>query len=468
MSLTLSQDLSQLDFFAALPGVDSLADPSSFSDQPVALAVSGGADSIAMMHLFAQQRAQMPLAKGRHDFVFSVDHGVRKAAAAEVNFVLGEAEKLGFQSIGLTLPEALPDSSLQAEARAARYQVMARAMRAHQLSLLMTAHTLDDQVETFLMRLRRGSGLEGLAAMRPCRRFPGAALSGAQTSAPLWLLRPLLGVRKSALRAFLEENGLSWIDDPSNEDETFERVAVRRLVEAFDADGRFSAQVGRSVHRLGLAQSLVDEAVGRYLSEHVDFYKTGWGRACMPAFQSLSVVVQVGVVQRLLWWFGRQAGFSKVEQALGQLEGLGTGRFALAGVMFHLDAQGDLVFCREVGRTALEVGQLSSTQPDLLWDQRIVLSLQGGGDERLIVRAFTEREVEVILTHLVALPRCLALPFPQDVLRALAAVWRDEAEPRLIALPQLDDDGLRDVIFEALSGVVLKESVKVAASPLKL
>lgn len=179
----------------------------------LALAVSGGPDSLALLLL---AMAALP----GHVRAATVDHGLRPESAAEALMVRGVCERLGCPHSTLRINVLRTGEGLQAEARAARYRALAEWAKAEGIARLATAHHLDDQAETLLMRLRRGSGVAGLAGIRPSRCEGG-----------IELLRPLLGWSKAELVAIVEEAGLVPADDPSNRDLRFDRTAARRLLE---------------------------------------------------------------------------------------------------------------------------------------------------------------------------------------------------------------------------------------------
>ena len=174
-----------------------------------AVAVSGGADSLALLDLAA--------AYGRPFTVLTVDHGLRPESASDAAHVGAAAQRLGCAHVILRWEGEKPASNLEARARTARYRLMSAWCTAHQVPALLTAHTLEDQAETFLMRLARGSGVDGLAAMSERQDFAGLAL-----------LRPLLDVPRARLKARLEAKDLSWVEDAMNADPHYLRVRVRR------------------------------------------------------------------------------------------------------------------------------------------------------------------------------------------------------------------------------------------------
>ncbi|PZU45514.1 MAG: tRNA lysidine(34) synthetase TilS [Sphingomonas sp.] len=179
--------------------------------QPFAIAVSGGADSLALMALAAEGfRPQV--------HVLSVDHGLRADAAGECAMVANLAAGLGLphQTLSISIP---PGGDLQARARDGRYAAMADWCRANGIGMLMTAHHADDQAETLLLRLARGSGLAGLSGVRAKGKIDG-----------ITLLRPLLAWRRADLAAVVAARGWTAANDPSNLDPRFDRTRARTLL----------------------------------------------------------------------------------------------------------------------------------------------------------------------------------------------------------------------------------------------
>lgn len=199
--------------FAA--AVTSLIGRSLAPDERFAVAVSGGADSLALLLLATD-------AYGARVQALTVDHGLRPAAAAEAAQVAAICAALGVPHAILRWEAEKPGASLQAEARAARYRLMADFCRDAGIAFLATAHHADDQAETLLLRLSRGAGLGGLAGVRACRPLaPGVTL-----------LRPLLPQRRAALAALVAARGLTPVDDPSNRDPRYDRTHARALLQA--------------------------------------------------------------------------------------------------------------------------------------------------------------------------------------------------------------------------------------------
>lgn len=168
--------------------------------------------------------------------IFSIDHGLRAAAAEEVALVRKLAGDLGVPFAAGTL--GLPAGASQDTARQARYAALHELAQSHGVNALATAHTLEDQAETVLMRLGKKSSVAGLSGI------------GDASFRGLPILRPLLGVAREPLRACLRARGIAWCDDPSNEDEAHQRIAVRKLMPAFVAAGITAEAIAGSAARL--------------------------------------------------------------------------------------------------------------------------------------------------------------------------------------------------------------------------
>lgn len=185
---------------------------------PLVVAVSGGSDSTALLLMLR--------ASGREVVAVTVDHRLRDESAAEASAVAALCEARGVRHMTLVWDAPGGAGNLQARARQARRDLVAGWAVENGISDVVLGHTLDDQAETVVLRLARGSGVDGLAAMAPLVRAEGVA----------WH-RPLLGVRRGALRDWLGAGGVGWINDPSNDDLRFDRVRVRQAMPALSAIG---------------------------------------------------------------------------------------------------------------------------------------------------------------------------------------------------------------------------------------
>jgi len=222
----------------------------------IILAVSGGPDSIALMWLAARWRRA--LARGPRLIAVTVDHGLRAEAAAEARDVKRLARTLDLPHRSMRWTGAKPKSGVPAAARAARYRLLAKAARDHGATHIFTAHTRDDQAETLLMRLLRGSGVAGLAAMAPVTEREG-----------LLLARPFLNVSKSQLIATLNKAKVAFADDPTNRDVKFTRPRIRAVMPVLAAEGGDARNLARLASRLARANAAIEimvDGAERYLA----------------------------------------------------------------------------------------------------------------------------------------------------------------------------------------------------------
>ena len=218
------------------------------------VAVSGGPDSLALLLLAASARP------GEFEAA-TVDHGLRPESAAEAEMVADLCEEMDVPHAILAIEWDLPPASaIQEQARAVRYGALGAWMHDRDIAALLTAHHLDDQAETLVMRLNRGSGVRGLAGMRRKSKVPGYP--------DLTLLRPLLSWRRTELERICSEAGVEPISDPSNLDERFERVRIRHALAA--ADWLDPEALARSAENLGWSDEALDWATGQVWAGFVE------------------------------------------------------------------------------------------------------------------------------------------------------------------------------------------------------
>ena len=222
------------------------------------LAVSGGADSTALMHLVHawSVRTGAPLDRV---VAVTVDHGLRSGAAVEAAGVARQAAGLGLLHQTLRWDGPKPATGLQSAAREARYSLL------HATAIergggcgaaILTAHTADDQAETLLMRLARGSDVDGLASIPAMGHIVRPGRLGEGVSVPV--VRPLLGVSRVRLVATLAARGIGYVDDPSNSDVRFERVRVRQALVILEGLGINRVALARTAGRMQAAKFALD------------------------------------------------------------------------------------------------------------------------------------------------------------------------------------------------------------------
>jgi tRNA(Ile)-lysidine synthase len=209
---------------------------------PIGIAVSGGPDSLALLLL-----AQAAFPGTVH--AATVDHGLRPESAEEAAFVAGICQGLGVPHAVLHPAEPIA-GNLQSAARRVRYAALEQWRLAHGLDWVLTAHHADDQAETLLMRLNRGSGVGGLSGIRPVHGR---------------VARPLLGWARDELARIVRDAGIEAVVDPSNADERFDRVRIRSRLAVADWIDR--AGLVRSAEALAEADEALEWTADRLLAE---------------------------------------------------------------------------------------------------------------------------------------------------------------------------------------------------------
>ncbi len=270
----------------------------------IGVAVSGGGDSVALLLLldaWAQDDKTRITA-------ITVDHGLREISAQE-------AADVGRICAGLGLPHTVlkwigwdGKGNLQQAARDARYGLMAKWAKSVGVTDIALGHTCDDQAETFLMRLARGSGVDGLSSMSRFRDNLGVR----------WL-RPILALRRTELRQFLKSAGVPWADDPSNDDEKYERVRVRKTLELLEPLGIDAENLSATAGRLGavrhvLSRTTADAAKG------ISTIKAGAVFLETSQFLALAAETRRRLLSHALCWVSGNA-YPPRAGALGELMG---------------------------------------------------------------------------------------------------------------------------------------------------
>jgi tRNA(Ile)-lysidine synthase len=295
-------------------------------------AVSGGPDSIAMMHLLARWGSERrpPI------LVATVDHGLRPEAAEEAIFVAREAAALGLSHRTLVWTGAKPTTGLQDAAREARYRLLIEHAREAGASHLVTAHTQDDQAETILMRLAKGSGLKGLKGMR--RELERDGIIHA---------RPLLDWPKARLVDLCRRNGWAFVSDPSNADERFTRVRWRRLMPLLAEEGLTAGRLARLGERAAQADEALETKARQALEAAI--LEMGEGEISIRAACFVDEPFEIGLrmLEQALSRIGLESSrLQRLETCLERLRAAVPAgeslRLTIAGALLQLDRDGRL------------------------------------------------------------------------------------------------------------------------------
>ena len=339
------------DFFGCLEGLSRIA-----------LAVSGGSDSLAMMHLvkaWADTCGQRPFIT-----VLSVDHGLRLEAPEECARVARWCDDIGLPHVTLMWQEPKPRTGLQAKARQARYDLMTDWCLANDVPVLLTAHTADDQAETVVMRQSRTSSAKSLAGIWPERDWNGVRI-----------LRPLLSARRTELRNYLAAQHLPWIDDPSNVDRRFERVRVREQLAGDIGAAKIATISQRHVQD-------VEAVTEHWINSHLQIEETGLLRFSPKDFVELVHDVQDQILAALFHLSGITGlpDARKCRALSSWLSAAATGRRTLGGLVFAKRSRAVLVG-REVTRISSDPAVLPQSG-EMVWDGRFYVRGPAGATVR--------------------------------------------------------------------------------------
>jgi len=365
------------------------------------VAVSGGGDSVALLHLLAAWADRPTL------HVVTVDHRLRPEAADEAAGVARLCARLGVPHDTLHWQGWDGRGNLPDAARRARYGLMSDWARARALDAVALGHTADDQAETFVMRLARGAGIDGLSAMAPERHAWGM----------LWL-RPLLAARRADLRAYLVSIGATWAEDPSNEDPSYDRVRARAVLSALGPLGISAEGIAAVTTHLREVREVVAHATLRAAQEvlRIEAGDVVFDRARLAAQPA---ELRRRLMAQALRWVAR-ADYGPRAAGMAELT-----RAALAGSAGTL--HGCLVLPEgpafRVCREAAAVANCRVATPGALWDGR--WRLTGPDEKGLEIRALGEDGLRLCKDW-------RDQPRPRAALAADPAVWRGH---ELVAAP---------------------------------
>jgi tRNA(Ile)-lysidine synthase len=363
--------------------------------------------------------------------VVTVDHGLRAESASEARFVETRARGLGLAHATLVWSGAKAKSGIQDAAREARYRLMAAHAASKRITpaAIVTAHTEDDQAETLLMRLARGSGADGLSAMTVRRRLGG--YDGIE------IVRPLLTLGRDRLLATLSSAGMDWVDDPSNASLDFERVRLRAARPELDALGLTSQNVALSARRLARARAALDASAEDLAHRSADVNDGIFASIERAQLRAAPPEIAIRVLARVLTAFGGEAKaprLAKVEALADALAGKGKVGATLGGCIITADSRAIRVY-REFERQDLPELVLEAGS-SAIWDNRFKVGLASaralkarGLRGRIVVRALGARAYATLRPQLAA-----SSHIPVRAAASLPSFWADGA---LIAVPQL-------------------------------
>jgi tRNA(Ile)-lysidine synthase len=382
----------------------------------IAVAVSGGGDSMALVLLLERWCKNNNVSLT----ILTVDHGLRLASNDEALRVAGWLSSLTVTHHILKWEGDKPTSNIQSAARNARYQLMGNFCADKNIKYLFLAHHMDDQAETFLLRLFRGSGVDGLSAMDSMSVLP---VSGNDTI----VVRPLLNIAKDRLLETLKVAGQEWIFDPSNNNENFARVKVRALLEQSNIDGLNSEKLSKTAQKMNRVRSLLDDLTTQAESDYVSVHPLGYAKLDKSFVETLHEEIALRLLVKIVKHISGGDYAPRYEKLLSLYNNIKSGNFSgqtLMGCLIFCNKTREIVFVREL--SAVHSGIEITDEKQHLWDNRFYVN----GNK------FQGRVVA----------------FSKDILQRIT---KETSELKVELYGQFDDHVLRDYVLPTLPCLVL-------------
>lgn len=369
---------------------------------PLGVAVSGGGDSMALLHLLHRAAPKA----GLRLHCVTVDHGLRTESKAEAEGVANFCAGLGVTHETLHWDGPTVSGNLMDQARRARLTLIADWARGRGIAHVAIGHTADDLAESFLMNLSRAAGLEGLSGMRQAWDEQGVH----------WV-RPLLGQSRQPLRNYLRRNGLSWIDDPSNENPKYQRVRARQAMRDLRPLGVTAETIGQSIAHLSAANEALSQITAGVAAE---FRETAGGLyITKEILWHQPAEIRRRLLNGMIRWIGGSDYPPRAHQ-LARLEGLlQQGRDATLGGTRFRHKNGQVLALREAraAQGAAPVGEV--------WDNRWLVTGKTGAATGAEVRALGA-------AGLAQIPDWRETGLLRDAALVLPGIWQQD---RLISAP---------------------------------
>jgi len=383
--------------------------------EKIAVAVSGGSDSMAAL-LLTREWAEK---SGVSILALTVDHGLRAEAAEEARTVKQWTQALSIEHHILKWQGPYPQNGIQQAARDARYQLLLEECERLGASALILGHQQEDQLETFLMRLSKGSSLQGLGVMKPVRQQKG-----------IFLLRPFLKISRKELRGYLRQKKQAWIDDPSNINPDFTRTRLGAVLKQLtDLPGADMAALEKSVFRLQRADQALHEATQEFLGKAVTLSPLGYATVCVENLLSVSDEIAIRALQQMFLYArpgAKRPMLSQLEDIHLRLKETKT----IATTAFNcqlLVRKGRLYICAEKGRGGFPKS-VWVEDACIMWDKRFLIT-----DHELGKKTDKQRQFSVEILGKSGVDQLIEagafeddFTLPSVILRNLPGIWFGE------------------------------------------
>ncbi len=257
----------------------------------IAVSVSGGPDSLALMHLSNKYAKNNKI----NLTALSVDHGIRDESSKEIVWLEKIAKKNKINFYSTKLKKKINSSNTLSKARSFRYEALSKYCVKNKIKFLITAHHLDDEIENFLMRLIRGSGVKGLSSLKVKSRYKNTKLI---------LVRPLLEYSKKSLISYLATQKQAYLYDRTNSDNKYDRSRIRKLSQQLIHEGLSKARFKNVLNNLKNADTAINVAVRNYLEKQVKLNENNMINFRSKKFINLPEEIQHRVLVKICRFVG--------------------------------------------------------------------------------------------------------------------------------------------------------------------
>lgn len=325
----------------------------------IGVGVSGGGDSLALLLLSAEWADH----NNRSLKAVTIDHGLRVDTPSECKYVEEISNHFNVEHTTLKWLDK-PSGNLQNSARNARHELFLGWTKRNKLSVVLLGHTLDDNAETVMMKLIRGSGIDGLTGISKNKKINGLAIS-----------RPLLNTSREQLRQYLKVKNISWIDEPSNFDERFERIKVRNFLPKLSNIGLTPDKLVALAGHMDRAKDALNWEVSRFAQQYVQ--QKSWGdlEIKFEEFIKIPKEYQLRLLSGALRWISGKIyrpRFRSLERLLGAItsSSLGPGMCLMGCVTKH--EEGGIRISRELAAIPQPI---LAVKPEYIWERRWQLKI---------------------------------------------------------------------------------------------
>ncbi|RZB12714.1 tRNA lysidine(34) synthetase TilS [Ehrlichia minasensis] len=326
-----------------------------------AVAVSGGIDSMVLLHLSAQySNCNTPI-------ILTVNHGLRQEAEQEALFVFQHSQNLNLKCHILNWHGKLPESNIQSSARQIRYGLLLQWCNENRINYLMVAHQKNDQAETIMIRLERGSGLDGLAGMQECTYLNG-----------ICILRPLLSVSRIELLQYANQNNISWINDPSNNNKKYKRTLYRNMLETTDNSEVFINRLYTASTHIKRSLDCILHYVREATDQCLEFTNLGHINIKLDVFLNLPEEISLRLLTYSIMTIGQQKykpRYNKINRIFYKIQ---NNEFNSAQTLCNCkivkNQNNTISVIREVS-TIKELTVTYPTNTPIIWDNRFKISI---------------------------------------------------------------------------------------------